>query len=182
MILTISSAVHPLCQDPTCRVVRRIAKWKAGRKVPFVTCVTDLGEGHPFWFHPEVDRYDPSIFNFFFIFHKVGYKVSNLEVRQPCSLSRILTGLCSCFRKAPTKFCTDLNASTFSLSKKKAPKTAFFLFAFELHVRSIFPDLHLRSVFAHSPSTVKCFLCCSLSFLLNIYTSSGHECLSHLST
>jgi hypothetical protein len=49
-------AVHPLCQDPTCRVVRRISKWKAGRKVPFVTCITDLGEGHPFWFHPEVDR------------------------------------------------------------------------------------------------------------------------------
>ena len=38
------------------RVVRRVGKWKAGRKVPFVTCITDLGEGHPFWFNTEVDR------------------------------------------------------------------------------------------------------------------------------
>jgi len=49
-------SVHPLCQDPVARVVRRVGKWKAGRKVPFVTCITDLGEGHPFWFHVDVDR------------------------------------------------------------------------------------------------------------------------------
>ena len=35
-------SVHPLMQDPVSRVVRRVAKWKAGRKIPFVTVVTDL--------------------------------------------------------------------------------------------------------------------------------------------
>ena len=49
-------SVHPLCQDAVARVCRRIANWKSGRKVPFVTCITDLGEGHPFWFHRDVDK------------------------------------------------------------------------------------------------------------------------------
>ena len=37
-------------------MLRGAAQWKAGRKIPFVTVVTDLGDAHPFWFHPAGPR------------------------------------------------------------------------------------------------------------------------------
>ena len=34
----------------------RVFAQKTGHKIPFLTCVTDLGEAHPWWFNPEADK------------------------------------------------------------------------------------------------------------------------------
>lgn len=46
-------SVHPLCQTLPLRVLKHLGGGE--RKVPFVTVVTDLGGGHPLWFHRKVD-------------------------------------------------------------------------------------------------------------------------------
>jgi 1,2-diacylglycerol 3-beta-galactosyltransferase len=56
-------SVHPLCQHLPLRISNHIhgGQEKRREKCPFVTVVTDLGGGHPLWFHPQVDAtYVPS--------------------------------------------------------------------------------------------------------------------------
>ncbi|MCB0065133.1 MAG: hypothetical protein KDE19_23580 [Caldilineaceae bacterium] len=43
-------SVHPLVQEFSLRALRRM-----GRRISFVTVVTDLATAHPLWFHPAVD-------------------------------------------------------------------------------------------------------------------------------
>ena len=47
-------SVHPLCQDPFIRILKKMGGGQ--RKIPFVTVVTDLGGAHNHWFHKEVDK------------------------------------------------------------------------------------------------------------------------------
>lgn len=46
-------SVHPLCQDIPLRALGQGKK--GGRKLPFMTVVTDLGSAHPLWFDRRVD-------------------------------------------------------------------------------------------------------------------------------
>ena len=46
-------SVHPLCQDIPLRALGHGKK--GGRKLPFMTVVTDLGSAHPLWFDRRVD-------------------------------------------------------------------------------------------------------------------------------
>mmetsp|Transcript_6942 Transcript_6942/g.26763 ORF Transcript_6942/g.26763 Transcript_6942/m.26763 type:complete len:450 (-) Transcript_6942:77-1426(-) len=50
-------SVHPLCQHLPLRVLNYLHGGAEERKakMPFVTVVTDLGGGHPLWFHRKVD-------------------------------------------------------------------------------------------------------------------------------
>lgn len=43
-------SVHPLVQEISLRPLSHM-----GRRIPFVTVVTDLASAHPLWFHPAVD-------------------------------------------------------------------------------------------------------------------------------
>lgn len=48
-------SVHPAMQHVPLTATRNIAK-KLGKKIPFVTVVTDFGSGHCLWFHTGVDK------------------------------------------------------------------------------------------------------------------------------
>mmetsp|Transcript_185 Transcript_185/g.319 ORF Transcript_185/g.319 Transcript_185/m.319 type:complete len:475 (-) Transcript_185:3123-4547(-) len=48
-------SVHPMVQEITVRVLRRIEKASGVPKTPFVTVITDLGAAHPMWFNRSVD-------------------------------------------------------------------------------------------------------------------------------
>ena len=45
-------SVHPILQSSS-RATS--SHRKNGRKIPFVTVVTDLGEAHPWWFNTKLD-------------------------------------------------------------------------------------------------------------------------------
>ncbi|MDD9950654.1 MAG: glycosyltransferase [Zetaproteobacteria bacterium] len=54
-------SVHPLVNDISQRVLRKMYQKRPQDKPHYVTVVTDLGSAHPAWFHPEVDKtYVPS--------------------------------------------------------------------------------------------------------------------------
>jgi 1,2-diacylglycerol 3-beta-galactosyltransferase len=46
-------SVHPILQ---CIPLASFMPSKPPRPIPFLTCVTDLGDGHPWWFNPAADR------------------------------------------------------------------------------------------------------------------------------
>ena len=46
-------SVHPILQ---CIPLASFMPKKPPRPIPFLTCVTDLGDGHPWWFNPAADR------------------------------------------------------------------------------------------------------------------------------
>jgi 1,2-diacylglycerol 3-beta-galactosyltransferase len=45
-------SVHPILQSAPRATSSHL---KNGRKIPFVTVVTDLGEAHPWWFNKKLD-------------------------------------------------------------------------------------------------------------------------------
>lgn len=48
-------SVHPTMQNVPLKSARKISK-KLGKRIPFVTVVTDFGSGHCHWFHKGVDK------------------------------------------------------------------------------------------------------------------------------
>jgi 1,2-diacylglycerol 3-beta-galactosyltransferase len=46
-------SVHPILQSAPRATSSHL---KNGRRIPFVTVVTDLGEAHPWWFNKGLDR------------------------------------------------------------------------------------------------------------------------------
>mmetsp|Transcript_713 Transcript_713/g.1147 ORF Transcript_713/g.1147 Transcript_713/m.1147 type:complete len:475 (+) Transcript_713:233-1657(+) len=49
-------SVHPIMQAIALSHFMPKTWRKKGMKIPFLTCVTDLGEAHPWWFNPEADK------------------------------------------------------------------------------------------------------------------------------
>lgn len=48
-------SVHPLCQQIPLTIVEKMNQSRKGKRIPFITVVTDLGGAHPTWFDKRVD-------------------------------------------------------------------------------------------------------------------------------